>query len=413
MKMTGHLSPIAPSMPDAPPTFQARLADSLASAGSVIARRWLDRVVALNAVDPNRVFPTRELLDHVPELIEGIAASLRPVTEGGVEVASNPAILAKARELGKLRHTLGFALQGVLKEYEVLGAILLHFLGEESRKLSPGEDGVVVSFDMSRRLHLALSNVLQATVDTYVQEYLDGITRFERAFSEQLSRPLAAAHGASELLAETDSLLPSAEREKLQRIIRNSLEGVERSMRELVEYSTTRFRRTIDQQRLRVSDVVGDVRKQLRETAAAHGVELYFVTPMPELDIDAAGLESVLEVLLTNAIQYADPLKERRHASVGCVLTEENGWVLYVRDNGLGMTAEQQAALFENSVDLAPSDVASSSLPSIGHDEQGPKHRGIGIHLARQIVDRWSGRLWVESAPRKGSIFFFTLPAGH
>src|SRR5687768_8350713 len=94
MKATGLLSPISPAAPDGPRTFQAQLADSLASAGSVIARRWLDRVVALNAVDPNRVFPTRELLDHVPELIEGIAASLRPVNEGGVEVASNPAILA-------------------------------------------------------------------------------------------------------------------------------------------------------------------------------------------------------------------------------------------------------------------------------------------------------------------------------
>jgi signal transduction histidine kinase len=133
---------------------------------------------------------------------------------------------------------------------------------------------------------------------------------------------------------------------------------------------------------------------------------------MPELDIDAAGLESVLEVLLTNAIQYADPMKELRHVSVGCVLTEEDGWVLYVRDNGIGMTAEQQAALFESSVDLSPSDVASSALPTIGSDVVGPTRRGIGIHLARQIIDRWSGRIWVESAPRKGSIFFFTLPAG-
>src|SRR5687768_4141713 len=59
LKAPDLLSPLSPPAPDAPRTFQAQLADSLASAGSVIARRWLDRVVALNAVDPNRVFPTR------------------------------------------------------------------------------------------------------------------------------------------------------------------------------------------------------------------------------------------------------------------------------------------------------------------------------------------------------------------
>jgi signal transduction histidine kinase len=394
-------------------SFQSRLAERMTEAGNELARRWLDRVVALNVVDPEHVFPTRELLDHIPELIAGIAASLRPVSDGGVEVASNPAIMAKARQLGQLRHTLGFSLQGVLKEYEVLGAILVHFLGEESRALDLDRRAVPAAFDMARRLHLALSTVLQATVDTYVDEYLDGISRFERALGDQLRRPLAAAQGASELLAAGDSPLPPIERERLQKTIRSSLAGMERSMQELVEFSAARFRRTLDRQRLRISDVVTDVRKQLRETAAARDVRIYIVTPMPELDVDAAGLEAVLEVLLSNAIRFSDPAKPERHVSVGCVLTEDDGWVLYVRDNGIGMTADEQRAALRPPPDAPGSPGAARELPTLTEaaaPSASGATAGLGLWLARQVVERWGGRLWVESAPKLGSIFFLSLP---
>lgn len=61
--------------PEASP-FAAALAAELRAARSDLAMRWLDRIAARASIDPNRVFPTDELLDHMPLVIGGIAWAL-------------------------------------------------------------------------------------------------------------------------------------------------------------------------------------------------------------------------------------------------------------------------------------------------------------------------------------------------
>jgi hypothetical protein len=76
-----------------------------------ITRRWLDRISARVRLDPNRIFPTDELLDHVPILILGIADYIENPQK--VILAEVP-VVAKAMELGELRFSQGF------DEYELL-----------------------------------------------------------------------------------------------------------------------------------------------------------------------------------------------------------------------------------------------------------------------------------------------------
>ena len=54
-------------------TLAKALADRMRSSREDLTRRWLDRISARVRLDPNRIFPTDELLDHVPILILGIA----------------------------------------------------------------------------------------------------------------------------------------------------------------------------------------------------------------------------------------------------------------------------------------------------------------------------------------------------
>jgi hypothetical protein len=56
-----------------PSRLAVLLALQLREARTDVVRRWLDRIVARVAVDPQQVFPTDELLDHVPLLVDGIA----------------------------------------------------------------------------------------------------------------------------------------------------------------------------------------------------------------------------------------------------------------------------------------------------------------------------------------------------
>src|SRR5438105_1607938 len=74
----------------------------VAAERDVLATRWLHQLNELLTVLPNEVFPSTELLDHIPSLIHEIAHYLRaPANE---EIAANTSVMEKARELGLLRH---------------------------------------------------------------------------------------------------------------------------------------------------------------------------------------------------------------------------------------------------------------------------------------------------------------------
>src|SRR5450759_1987374 len=108
------------------------LAASLRESKLELTTIWLDRISARVAIDANRVFPTNELLDHMPLLIEGIADYVEnPAAEIGVDMA----VVGKAMELGALRHKQGFDAYEILKEYEILGGIVFHYFSNAAEEI--------------------------------------------------------------------------------------------------------------------------------------------------------------------------------------------------------------------------------------------------------------------------------------
>src|SRR5690348_4311847 len=88
----------------------------------VLAADWLRRLHALLTVSANEVFPTNQLLDHIPALIGEIATYLRAPAEE--EIAANAIVVDKARELGILRYRQQASVHQLLREYEILAEIL-------------------------------------------------------------------------------------------------------------------------------------------------------------------------------------------------------------------------------------------------------------------------------------------------
>ena len=102
------------------------LARRLREQRDALTLRWLERIAARVAIDKNRVFPSDELLDHVPVLIDGIADYVENPAE---EIGTDVPVVAKAMELGELRYSQGFDAYQISKEYELLGGVLFNFLG--------------------------------------------------------------------------------------------------------------------------------------------------------------------------------------------------------------------------------------------------------------------------------------------
>jgi signal transduction histidine kinase len=101
--------------------------------------------------------------------------------------------------------------------------------------------------------------------------------------------------------------------------------------------------------------------------------------------------------LLSNAMKFCDP-------NVGWIyiaLVEKTDCLqIDVRDNGRGISLESQSVLF-------------SKFRQVGDTlTNKPDGSGLGLHISRQIVEHFSGRMWVESSPGKGACFSFTLPTG-
>jgi len=166
------------------------------TAHETLAARWFERLVDLLPVDARRVFPTSSLLDHVPALILEIGACLHSEHDGAI--AANSAVLQKARELGALRHGQRASLHQVLREYQILGGVLVQFVLEEidGLSVSPPPASCVRSV---ARIHQAVDVLAQTTVEAFVALYTrtiaeqtERLEEFTRMATHEWRQPLGA-----------------------------------------------------------------------------------------------------------------------------------------------------------------------------------------------------------------------------
>ena len=111
---------------------------------------------------------------------------------------------------------------------------------------------------------------------------------------------------------------------------------------------------------------------------------------------DRDRIVQVLNNLIGNAVKFTPPQGKVTVAAQ----RDGAGWVqLSVADTGPGIPPEEADKIFDEFY----------QIPQSG----GPKTKGMGLGLtiAKKLVEKHGGKIWVQSEPAKGSTFFFTLPA--
>ena len=117
--------------------------------------------------------------------------------------------------------------------------------------------------------------------------------------------------------------------------------------------------------------------------------------PLPSLRVHSTHLQQLFQNLIGNAIKYRSP---ERAPSIAVRAELENGqWRFAVSDNGIGIAPKYKETIFVIFKRLHGNDEYSGS--------------GIGLAICQRIVDRYHGRIWVESEPGVGSTFRWTMPA--
>src|SRR6476620_10648765 len=167
-----------------------------------LATRWLARLNELLPVGTNEVFPSDSLLDHIPALISEIASYLGESEAD--EFAANTFVMDKARELGELRYEQRASVHQLLREYRVLGSILVTFVEQETRLLPTVAPIEVIA--VLGRVAQAVGVLQQTTIETFIATYtarIDDQTRrlenFNRMVSHELRQPIGALQFAVKL----------------------------------------------------------------------------------------------------------------------------------------------------------------------------------------------------------------------
>src|SRR5262249_16108383 len=194
-------------METAPQGYADLLSGRIRDAQQDLAARWLRRLEDLVPAEARSIFPSQDLLDHMPIVINEIARLLSGPDEA---IAANTFVTTKARELGRLRHQQDASAHQLLREYELLRNILFTFVLEDTERLSLNPSATEVIRFMKRIDH-AIGMLTMVTVDTFIQAYTDRIddqTRrlegFHRMVSHELRQPLGVLLAASRVLRIAD-----------------------------------------------------------------------------------------------------------------------------------------------------------------------------------------------------------------
>ena len=259
-----------------------------------------------------------------------------------------------------------------------------------------------VLMDENRNMVSVLSLVLDNTARVEAEkELIRNAEELKRSNAELQQFAYVASHDLQEPLRMVTmflSLLKDRYRDQLDERAKGyvdyAVDGAER-MRQLVndllEYSRveTKGRRFSE---VDMNVVATEVKDELMVAIDEVGAEVR-IDPLPMVFADGSQMKQLLSNLISNAIKFRDG---RRPVVEMSARGRSGAWVFAVKDNGIGIDPRFKDKLFLMFQRL--------------HTRDEYPGTGIGLAIAKKIVERHGGQIWVESDGKSGSTFFFTLP---
>jgi len=232
------------------------------------------------------------------------------------------------------------------------------------------------------------------------EELKKTLAALERSNSELQSFAYVASHDLQEPLRTISSYLQLLERRYKPKLDTDALEFIDIAVTGanrlqimiggLLEYSRIETRgdpfEMVNCESV-LKHVIGGLKKSIEESKA----EITYDS-LPEVFADGMQLTRLFQNLVANSIRYHGSKPPRIHVFA---VHQGGEYVFAVRDNGIGIDPEYREQIF-----VIFQRLQGREVPGIG----------LGLAVAKKIVERHGGRIWVESEPGKGSTFYFTIP---
>ena len=313
--------------------------------------------------------------------IELVAAVTEDWLEGHTESA------AELQRLTALHARAALFVPLVARDH-VLGALTLFRVS--AAPFAPAQ--VTLAQALGTRAAYALDNArLYTTAQRATRAREDVLS----VVSHDLGNPLAAIRLCAAALLEAP---PSEvlEQRHLVQAISNSADWMSRLIQDLLDVSTIEVGKlSVERRTEQVAPIIRQAVAMVGPQANQRGVLLSSLVAdgVPAVHGDAARLIQVVTNLLGNSLKYTE-----RGGSVSVsVIAQGDEVLITVRDTGSGIPAEQLPRIFERYY-----------TRKRGANKSGS---GLGLSIARGIVEAHGGRIWVESVVGEGTSFFVALPA--
>ena len=248
-------------------------------------------------------------------------------------------------------------------------------------------------------VHLQMSNRIRgqilalAQADTHRREMVSNV-------SHDLRTPLAALHGYLEtLLMKEGRLTPEEQRNYLQIALRHS-ERLAKLVDELFELARLDSREVqVHSEPFSLGELVQDVVQQYHLVAQQKGLQLRAILSdeLPFVSADIALIERVLDNLLENALRYTPEGGSVTISLISQLISKVGKIEVRVSDTGSGIRQEDLPHIFERYY----------RVPS---QPEKPGCAGLGLAIAKRILELHGSAITVESMPDQGTSFTFRLP---
>lgn len=292
------------------------------------------------------------------------------------------------------------------------------FLGEHKRSNYSARDIRVIQ-SSADELVIAIQNALSVEqvreLNSHLEQRVDSATKelrqsnaqlqkldeakdeFISMASHQLRTPLTSIKGYLSMLMEGDVGKVSPEQ---KHVLNEAFVSSERMVRLIGDFLNVSRLQTgkfvIEKHPIDLAKLVQREIDGLAPNAAARGMQFIYKAPknIPEIELDENKIQQVIMNFSDNALYYS---KEKGKITIS--LKKVPGWVEFtVKDNGIGVPEEDQGQLF------------SKFFRATNARRARPDGTGVGLFLAKKVIDDHDGQIIFESEEGKGSTFGFRIP---
>ncbi len=193
--------------------------------------------------------------------------------------------------------------------------------------------------------------------------------------------------------------IKKGEKDKNEKFMSRGMSNMTRALREMEGFTMDMLSLTkdytVETQEVDLKSVLDDLREDLLPKATDFEVALDFeVEPLfPLVDADRGALYRTLLNIVKNAIEASDSQKKNSFVKVRVKKTTEDKYEIRIEDNGMGMSPEVRARLFE-----------------AFFSTKGSQGTGLGLMIMQKTIQMHQGKIEVESEKGKGTTFILKLP---